>query len=56
MVYLPKDKMWDHYCPVEETEMSIGKDEECNWCGATEDSDWNARPECRFGDGNESSS
>jgi hypothetical protein len=48
--------MWDHYCPVEETEMSVGKDEECNWCGATEDSDWNARPECSFGEEDDDSS
>ena len=40
IVYLPKDKMWKHYCPVEETEMEVGKGEECNWCGATEDCDW----------------
>tara|TARA_R100000008_G_scaffold27558_1_gene15284 strand:+ start:170 stop:307 length:138 start_codon:yes stop_codon:yes gene_type:complete len=33
-------EMWKHYCPVEETEMEIGKEEECNWCGATEDCDW----------------
>ena len=48
-----KIKMWDHYCPIEETEMSVGKHEECNWCGATEDSDWDIRPECSFGDENE---
>ena len=48
-----KIKMWDHYCPIEETEMSVGKHEECNWCGATEDSDWDARPECSFGDEDE---
>ena len=30
---LPLD-MWDHYCPVEKTEMAIQQGEECNWCGA----------------------
>ena len=34
-------KMWKHYCPIEETDMEVGKGEECNWCGATEDEDWN---------------
>jgi hypothetical protein len=28
--------MWSHYCQRERTVMSVGKDEECNWCGATE--------------------
>ncbi len=26
-----KCDMWKHYCPVEETEMEVGKGEECNW-------------------------
>ena len=25
--------MWKHYCRVEETELDIGDNEECNWCG-----------------------
>ena len=33
-------KMWKHYCPIEETDMEVGKGEECNWCGAIEDNDW----------------
>tara|TARA_R110002020_G_scaffold21200_1_gene71919 strand:- start:4390 stop:4560 length:171 start_codon:yes stop_codon:yes gene_type:complete len=33
--------MWKHYCSIEETNMEVGKGEECNWCGATEDEDWN---------------
>jgi hypothetical protein len=33
--------MWKHYCPVEETDMDIGEDEECNWCGATEEDEKN---------------
>ena len=49
MVYLPKNfmdfkriyRMWDHYCPIEETEMAVGKDEECNWCGAIEEDEKN---------------
>ena len=32
--------IWRYICPVEETEMEVGKGEECNWCGATEDCDW----------------
>jgi DNA-directed RNA polymerase subunit RPC12/RpoP len=36
MIYLPKDKMWKHYCFIEESDMEIGKEEECNWCGETE--------------------
>lgn len=28
--------MWSHYCQRERTVMSVGKGEECNWCGATE--------------------
>ena len=33
---MSKTEMWKHYCIQEETEMEVGKDEECNWCGATE--------------------
>lgn len=28
--------MWSHYCPIEKTEMDIGIDEPCNWCGEFE--------------------
>ena len=28
--------MWYHLCPVEKTEMFVGKGEECSWCGAIE--------------------
>lgn len=31
-----KFDMWEHYCTVEATKMSVGKGEECNWCGMTE--------------------
>ena len=30
-------EMWDHWCPVENSMMGIGKGEECNWCGQDED-------------------
>ena len=30
------DDMWEHYCPHEKTVMWVGKGEECNWCGQTE--------------------
>jgi len=36
-VYNMEQKMWKHYCPIEETDMEVGVDEECNWCGATEE-------------------
>jgi hypothetical protein len=29
--------MWEHYCIVEGTYMSVLKDCECNWCGRTKD-------------------
>ena len=29
--------MWEHYCKVEKTEMSVGKEEPCNWCGEEEE-------------------
>ena len=29
-------EMWKHYCEEEETEMEVGKDEPCNWCGKKE--------------------
>ena len=32
---MSKTEMWKHYCIQEETEMEVGKGEECNWCGAT---------------------
>tara|TARA_R100001463_G_scaffold95656_1_gene150207 strand:- start:118 stop:288 length:171 start_codon:yes stop_codon:yes gene_type:complete len=32
--------MWKHYCPIEESDIRIGKGEECNWCGAVENNDW----------------
>ena len=25
--------MWYHICPVEKTDMFVGKGEECSWCG-----------------------
>ena len=28
--------MWEHYCTAEATKMSVGKNQECNWCGMTE--------------------
>ena len=28
--------MWQHYCPQEQTRLSVGHNEPCNWCGATE--------------------
>jgi hypothetical protein len=30
------NKMWKHYCFIEESDMEIGEEEECNWCGETE--------------------
>jgi len=35
-----QSKMWKHYCPIEESDIRIGKGEECNWCGAVENNDW----------------
>jgi len=35
-IFGKKDDMWEHYCTVEATKMSVGKGEECNWCGMTE--------------------
>ena len=32
-----KPIMWDHWCPVENSIMGIGKGEECNWCGQDEE-------------------
>ena len=29
-------EMWEHWCPVEHLIMSVGKGEECNWCGQDE--------------------
>jgi hypothetical protein len=29
--------MWDHYCVSEGTNLSVGKDEPCNWCGKYQD-------------------
>jgi hypothetical protein len=29
--------MWTHYCTEEESEMEVGKDEPCSWCGKKED-------------------
>ena len=29
--------MWTHYCKNEETTMEIGQNEECNWCGMSEE-------------------
>ena len=34
--YAESAPMWDHYCKAERSPMSIGKGEECNWCGAVE--------------------
>jgi len=31
-------EMWSHYCPEEQSEMEIGKGEDCSWCGANESS------------------
>lgn len=31
-----EEKMWCHKCKVE-GEHYVGKNEECNWCGATEE-------------------
>lgn len=31
------DDMWVHRCPVEADIMSIGKGENCPWCGAFEE-------------------
>jgi len=33
---LMEEKMWCHKCKVE-GEHYVGKNEECNWCGATEE-------------------
>ena len=32
-----RQEMWEHYCRVERTEMGVGKNEPCNWCGLTEE-------------------
>ena len=32
-----KEKMWEHWCPVEHTNMNVGNGEECNWCGQDEE-------------------
>ena len=32
-----KQEMWEHWCPVENSMMNIGKEEECNWCGQDEE-------------------
>ena len=34
--YIMNQEMWEHWCPVENSMMSIGKGEECNWCGQDE--------------------
>ena len=31
--------MWKHYCKIEETNMEVGHNEECNWCGLKEHAD-----------------
>ena len=28
---------WEHYCRVEKSQMGVGKNEPCNWCGAEEE-------------------
>ena len=33
-----ESEMWNHYCPEEQSEMAIGKGEDCSWCGANESS------------------
>ena len=33
-----EQEMWSHYCPEEQSEMEIGKGEDCSWCGANESS------------------
>ena len=35
--YIMKQEMWEHWCPVENSMMGIGKGEECNWCGQDEE-------------------
>ena len=27
---------WEHYCRVEKSQMGVGKNEPCNWCGEEE--------------------
>ena len=29
-------EMWDHYCPVEKTVLSVEKGYDCNWCDTKE--------------------
>lgn len=37
---IPVDGTWIHVCPQQQNAlMGIGQGEECNWCGATEDSE-----------------
>lgn len=35
-IFSKKNDMWDHHCK-HNGYMSIGKGEECTWCGAKED-------------------
>ena len=34
--------MWKHYCKIEETNMEVGHNEECNWCGMREEDRYKA--------------
>jgi len=29
--------LWEHYCEMEHATIGVGKGEECNWCGKTEE-------------------
>tara|TARA_R110002110_G_scaffold266945_1_gene482678 strand:+ start:945 stop:1157 length:213 start_codon:yes stop_codon:yes gene_type:complete len=39
---------WEHYCEVEKTDMGVGKNEPCNWCGLTEETYNSLRSDTRI--------